>query len=356
MVEGPGVVTGRYGTLGQVFYIPTDYWPLNTTLYVRDFKGNDPRFISYFLRGLDFLAYSDKAAVPGLNRNHLHQAEVFIPTDVAEQRAIAHTLGSLDDKIEVNRRMNRTLEAMAHAIFHSWFIDFAPIKAKAGGVTSFRSMPPNIFDQLPDKLIDSELGLIPEDWRAAAISDIAKYVNGKAFTKHANGKGRMIIRIAELNSGPGSATKYSDIETDPQYTAYPDDILFAWSGSLGVYRWHRDEAIINQHIFKVIPNVRPKWYVYYRLVEAMPFFQGIASTKATTMGHIKRGHLSDATFAEPPTWLIEAADKLIKPIYDLVHSNQLQSFKVAATRDALLPKLISGEIRVPSGEGVVDGR
>ena len=130
-VQGPGVVTGRYGTLGQVFFIPNNFWPLNTALYVRDFKGNDPRFISYFLRGVDFSAYSDKAAVPGLNRNHLHQEVVRIPTDINEQRAIAHILGSLDDKIELNRRMNETLEEMARALFKSWFIDFDPVHAKA---------------------------------------------------------------------------------------------------------------------------------------------------------------------------------------------------------------------------------
>ena len=100
-VRGPGVVTGRYGTLGEVFFVPSDFWPLNTTLYVCDFKGNDPRFISYFLRGLDFSAYSDKAAVPGLNRNHLHQTAVRYPADITEQRAIAHVLGTLDDKIEM---------------------------------------------------------------------------------------------------------------------------------------------------------------------------------------------------------------------------------------------------------------
>ena len=130
-VQGPGVVTGRYGTLGQVFFIPNNFWPLNTTLYVCDFKGNDPRFIGYFLQKLDFSAYSDKAAVPGLNRNHLHEEVVRIPTDVAEQRAIAHILGTLDDKIELNRRMNETLEAMARALFKSWFIDFDPVRAKA---------------------------------------------------------------------------------------------------------------------------------------------------------------------------------------------------------------------------------
>ena len=119
-VKGPGVVTGRYGTLGEIYFVQDDFWPLNTALYIRDFKGNDPRFISYFLSGLDFFVYSDKAAVPGLNRNHLHQAIVRYPPNISEQRAIAHALGTLDDKIELNRRMNQTLEEMARALFQDW--------------------------------------------------------------------------------------------------------------------------------------------------------------------------------------------------------------------------------------------
>ena len=120
-VRGPGVVTGRYGTLGRVYFVRENFWPLNTALYVRDFRGNDPRFISYFLSQLDFAAYSDKAAVPGLNRNHLHREVVRLPSTLGEQRAIAHILGTLDDKIELNRRMNETLEAMARALFKSWY-------------------------------------------------------------------------------------------------------------------------------------------------------------------------------------------------------------------------------------------
>ncbi len=131
-VKAPGVVTGRYGTIGEVYYITTDYWPLNTALYVKDFKGNNPRFVSYFLRGIDFVAYSDKSAVPGVNRNHLHQAKVSVPP-LPKKTRIADVLGKLDDKIELNRRMNRTLEKMAAAIFKSWFIDFDPVHAKAEG-------------------------------------------------------------------------------------------------------------------------------------------------------------------------------------------------------------------------------
>ena len=312
-----------------------------------------PEFAGYFFRSQQFrrdvTAMSSLSTRASLNNDMLSRLRMTLP-DFATQSAIGDILKSLDDKIELNRRMNRELEAMARAIFKAWFIDFEPVKAKSDGATRFPGMPQSAFDQLPDQLTETELGIVPAGWPIRSVAEIAEYVNGKAFTKLANDQGRMIIRIAELNSGPGGATKYSNVETEPEYTAFPDDILFAWSGSLGVYRWHRDEAIINQHIFKVIPKDHPKWYVYYRLVEAMPFFQAIASTKATTMGHIKRGHLADATFAEPPMWLIEAAEERIRPLYHLVHCNERQSFALANTRDVLLPKLISGELRIDGGE------
>lgn len=121
-------------------------------------------------------------------------------------------------------------------------------------------------------------------------------------------------------------------DAEAQYTAFPDDVLFAWSESLGVHRWRRAEAIINQHIFKVIPKDNSKWYVYYRLLEAMPFFQIIASAKATKC-------------------VMKSPEEQIRPLYDLIHCYERQSFTIAAIRDALLPKLISGEIRLGGDEG-----
>jgi type I restriction enzyme S subunit len=166
-VPGPGVVTGRYGTLGEVFYVAGDFWPLNTTLYVRDFKGNDPRFVSYFLRSVDYFSYSDMAAVPGINRNHLHQAHVRYPTDLAEQRAIAHVLGTLDDKIELNRLMNETLEEIARAIFKSWFVTFDPVRAKAEDRDP--GLPKHMADLFPDRFEVSELGETPAGFSAHGL-------------------------------------------------------------------------------------------------------------------------------------------------------------------------------------------
>lgn len=120
--KAPGVVTGRYGTLGEVFYLEKDYWPLNTALYVIDFKGNNPRFVSYFLQTVLRNYQSDKAAVPGVNRNVLHELKVRLPLDVGAQKKIAGILSAYDDLIENNRRRMVLLEEAARQLYREWFI------------------------------------------------------------------------------------------------------------------------------------------------------------------------------------------------------------------------------------------
>jgi type I restriction enzyme S subunit len=292
------------------------------------------------------------SANPALNRNHVHPLKTLWP-DKEEQRAIVRVLGALDDKIELNRRMNRTLEELATTLFRSWFVDFDPVVAKAAG-----RKPPHLRPELaalfPNHFQDSEVGQIPQGWEIKRVEDLARYVNGRAFTKEASGKGRMVIRIAELNSGPGGSTIYSDIDVTPEHVARPGDLLFAWSGSLDVYRWYRDEAIINQHIFKVVCEKYPQWFVHGQLREAMPFFQDIAADKATTMGHIKREHLSQAILAMPPKQLLDAADKIFQPLYEKQLANERESLTLAALRDTLLPKLLLGELRVKQAEKLTE--
>jgi type I restriction enzyme S subunit len=158
-VKGPGVVTGRYGTLGEVFYIDEDFWPLNTTLYVQDFKGNDPRFISYFLRTLDLKSQNAAGAVPGLNRNHLHLLPVSVP-DFPTQRRIADTLSAYDDLIENNTRRIAILEEMAQRLYREWFVHFR--------YPGHESVP----------LVESELGPIPEGWTIKPMSETLHILSG----------------------------------------------------------------------------------------------------------------------------------------------------------------------------------
>jgi type I restriction enzyme S subunit len=176
MVNGPGVVTGRYGTIGQVFYVESSFWPLNTALYVRDFKGNNVRFIYYFLKTLDWEQFNDKSGVPGVNRNHVHQEPVIVP-EVQEQQAIASLLGALDDKIDLSRRMNETLESMAQTFFQSWFMDFDPIRAKAEGREP-TCMDVRTAALFPDTLEDSALGKTPKGWYVGPLGGILELKRG----------------------------------------------------------------------------------------------------------------------------------------------------------------------------------
>jgi type I restriction enzyme S subunit len=187
MIDGPGVVTGRYGTIGQVFYLDEPFWPLNTTLYVSDFKGNDPRFASYLLRTLDFLAFSDKAAVPGVNRNHVHEAIIRWPVSLDEQKRIAGILGALDDKIELNRRMSQTLESMARATFKSWFVDFDPVRAKAEGAEP--RLPGSVASLFPGSFEDSELGKIPAGWKVEPLAALGQIAVGGVWGEDASFSG-----------------------------------------------------------------------------------------------------------------------------------------------------------------------
>lgn len=346
MCSAPGVVLGRKGTLGTVFHLTEDFWPHDTTLYVKDFKGNDERFVYYFFKGMsdELLALDNGTANPALNRNHVHPIRTDWPP-LLEQRAIARVLGGLDDKIELNRRMNRTLEDLARGLFRSWFVDFDPVTQPGTA-----NAPVATAGLLPSRLVDSPIGPIPDGWKPGSVADLARYVNGRNFTKNATGTGRMVVRIAELNSGPGGSTVYNDVKAEPENVVHPGDLLFAWSGSLDVYRWNRDEALVNQHIFKVVCEAYPQWFVHFHLCEAMPFFQGIAADKATTMGHIKREHLRQAELALPPDQVLEYAGKQIEPMYARLLANERESLRLAATRDALLPVLLSGEVRLAAAD------
>jgi type I restriction enzyme, S subunit len=179
MVKGPGVVTGRYGTIGQVFYVERDFWPLNTTLYVQDFKGNDRRFVSYMLRTVDFHQFSDKAAVPGVNRNHLHTARIVLPP-VPEQVRIASLLQSFDDRNDLLRQTNATLETIAQALFKSWFIDFDPVRAKAEGREP-EGMDAATAALFPAEFEESALGLIPKGWGITKLGDHLELTKGCSY-------------------------------------------------------------------------------------------------------------------------------------------------------------------------------
>lgn len=350
MVKGPGVVTGRYGTIGQVFYVEDDFWPLNTTLYVRDFKGNHQKFIHYFLKTIDFLAYSDKAAVPGVNRNHLHEALVTVPPFEA-QVAIADFLGSIDDRITLLRETNATLEAIAQALFKSWFIDFDPVRAKMEGRAP-EGMDEAAAALFPDGLEASELGEVPRGWTVRALDEIATYLNGLALQKFPpTGEGDLpVIKIAQLRRGDTIGADLAARSVKQEYVVQDGDVLFSWSGSLEVEIWCGGEGALNQHLFKVTSSQFPKWFYYLWTRHHLAHFRQVAASKATTMGHIQRSHLSAAKVVVPSAEILMRASVVMVPLIDRLISLNLQAQSLSQVRDTLLPRLISGQLRLPEIE------
>lgn len=360
MVKGPGVVTGRYGTLGEVFFINEDFWPLNTTLYVRDFKGNDPRFISYFLRGLDFLAYSDKAAVPGLNRNHLHQAPVLMPTEIAEQRAIAHILGALDDKIELNQRMSATVEAMARALFKSWFVDFDPVHAKAEGRDS--GLPKPLADLFPSRFMHSEQGEIPEGWDATMLPELIEVNPPRSLKKgevapyldmaNMPTKGHAPDKVVQRPFGSGMRFINGDTLVaritpclENGKTAFVD---FLEDGQVG---WGSTEYIV----LRPKPPLPPQFA--YCLARSPAFREFAIQSMTGTSGRqrVQADSLSHFKLLRVPDRIGETFGRMIAPLFSYSSKLALESRILADMRDALLPKLISGEIRVDNPERFLRG-
>ena len=288
----------------------------------------------------------------GGTRNALTKAmieafDVQAPDDVSEQRAIAHILGTLDDKIELNRRMNGTLEAMARALFKSWFVDFDPVRAKMEGRDT--GLPQHIADLFPDRLVDSEMGEIPEGWEVIPLDAIARFQNGLALQKHrpAPNEARLpAVKIAQLRAGEANSGEWASATIRPECIIKNGDILFSWSGSLLVKTWCGGRAALNQHLFKVTSERYPKWFYLHSLLSHLSAFQRIAQDKATTMGHIRRHHLTEALCVAPPDGLIAGLSDTFSCLLERQVATELSSRTLAVLRDTLLPKLISGEIRL----------
>lgn len=276
--------------------------------------------------------------------------EIPAPIDIEEQHAIAHILGTLDDKIELNHRMNQTLEEMARALFKSWFVDFDPVLAKAEGRET--GLPEAIAALFPDEFEDSELGEIPKGWKVMSLDQIARFLNGLAMQKYppTDGQSLPVIKIAQLRAGNTDGADRASIGIKPDYVIHDGDILFSWSGSLECRLWTGGQGALNQHLFKVTSDQYPRWLCYLGIHQHLEDFRHIAAGKATTMGHIQRHHLTDAKLAIPPTELLRAINPIIEPIIESTCFRAVQSRTLASIRDTLLPKLISGELRIEEAE------
>jgi len=335
-VSAPGVVTGRYGTLGKSFYITEDFWPLNTTLFVRDFKGNDPRFISYLLKTLGFENQNVAGAVPGVNRNFLHMLPVNLPP-LDQQIRISSILSTYDDLIENNTRRIRILEQMAQSLYREWFVHF------------------RFAGHEKVKLVNSTLGKIPEGWEITSINRFLSIKSGFAFSSkifNKNGPyGLVTIKNVQDGSFINRCQNYiKDIPSNlPQYCVLRDgDILISLTGNIGrVCLVSGDGYLLNQRVAKLLPYEEKNYvyaYLLFRQQNVRKRLESIATGVAQqNLSPIKTGEMEVLL---PPDELLRNFSNICSPKVEAISIMFRKIENLRRTRDFLLPKLISSEIKM----------
>lgn len=310
----------------------------------------NPRFLLYAFLSPEFQATIRKHTVPGSTVDRIPLLEfpkfpVVLPLRPS-QDAIAAVLGSLDDKIEHNRKTARALEQLARAIFRAWFVDFEPVKAKAAGAMSFPSMPQDVFDALPTTFTDSEIGPVPEGWGIVDVYALAEVIYGAPFKSklfNDEGKGKRLIRIRDLQTHlPNVFTP----EEHPKGTLIkPGDIVVGMDGEFRLHYWAGPEAWLNQRLcsFSPLRHV-PPMFLGESLRMPLDFVE--RSEAATTVIHLGKYDIDRFELLRPDDRMLEAFGVITTPILAAMVHSTAESRKLAELRDYLLPKLLSGQVSV----------
>ena len=316
--------------------------------------GIDPKdddYVYYLCRDPEFRKYAIGRMEGTSGRQRVSWQSIaayeFLHTPPKERRASAKVLAALDDRIALLLETNTTLEAIAQAMFNSWFVDFDPVHAKSEGKLP-EGMDEATVALFPDAFEETELGMVPKGWKVEALDNVAEFLNGLALQKFPpTGVDDLpIIKIAQLRKGDTVGADMAASSIKPEYVIQDGDVLFSWSGSLEVEVWCGGIGALNQHLFKVTSTRFNKWFYYLWTKHHLESFRRIAASKATTMGHIQRGHLTLAKVIVPSDPVLKVADALFTPIVERIVHNALQANTLVNLRDTLLPRLISGQLRI----------
>ncbi len=363
----PGdVLLVHKGTLGQIGLMPSGrkyprYIMGNSMMRVRcDPAKLIPEYLYYWLSSAEGQHYIfsrvSQVGVPQIQTplTTLRQATLLVPP-IEEQRTIAHILGTLDDKIELNRRMNETLEEMARAIFKSWFVDFDPVRAKSEGRGI--GLPEHMADLFPDRFEDSELGEIPVGWRVGTLGEVAENLR-RSIKPERMDESTPYIGLEHMPRRSISLTNWDSSENleSNKYEFERGEILF---GKLRPY-FHKVgiapvDGICSTDIL-VVAAKEPEWFGFVLgHVSSEDFVNYTTATSSgTKMPRTNWKDMSGYGVVAPPLSLAKAFNLLIQPFMERTVENIHESRTFASLRDALLPKLISGELRVGKVEEIME--
>lgn len=378
---GPGVTVGRSGnSMGEISYSDKDFWPLNTALYVTDFKGNDPKFLYYLLQTIDFDQFNSGSAQKSLNRNAVYPFEVEIPKSRAEQERISSVLSSLEEKVGVNQKINQTLEQMAQAIFKSWFVDFEPVKAKiaaleAGGseedallaamqvisgkgeaeLTRLQTEQPEQYAKLrttaelfPSAMQDSELGEIPEGWNPSTVGhefDVTMGQSPPGDTYNEEGEGAPFFQgRRDFGERFPSNRVYCSA---PKRMANEGDTLLSVRAPVGDTNIALTNCCIGRGLAALRHKSQSSSFTYYSVKQLGKELASYDS-EGTVFGSINQKNLKALSVIKPCAQLVGAFDNYAGSLDKTIFTKSKESQTLKQTRDTLLPKLLSGELIINS--------
>jgi type I restriction enzyme, S subunit len=337
--KGPSLTIGRSGnSIGVAHFYQNDFWAHNTTLYAKEFFNCNPKFLFYFLKTLDLGGHNSGSAVPSLNRNYINPIQVSVP-DLPTQTRIASILSALDDKIELNRRTNQTLEQMAQTLFKKYFVT----------------------DIDPDNL--------PEGWRWGKFSDIIEFSNGYAFSSKAlsdedNGNSFHVFKMAHIKKGGGFSSDSTKSFFDKskaagleKYILKKGDLLMCMTdmkdsmallGHTALMN-EDDRFIVNQRVglIRINNNDEIDYPFVYLLTNSKEFIEDLRSrANSGVQVNLSTNEIKESKIIIPETEINRKFNDIVKPMFEKIFEATKENEKLVAIRDTLLPKLMSGEINV----------
>jgi len=314
--------------------------------------GLTANFLHYVIASPDFRQYIQNVttgtAVPHISASQIRDFKFQLP-DLLTQAASGELLMALDDRIVLLRETNATLEAIAQALFKSWFVDFDPVRAKQQGLT-----PAGIDEAtaalFPDSFEESRRGSIPRGWEATSIYDVARVIYGAPFASskfNSEGIGRPLVRIRDLRGeSPGVYTP----EVHPKgYVIKPGDVVVGMDGEFRAYLWGGEEAWLNQRVCVFVPKDDvPAAFLRSTIEPQLAYIE--ATETATTVIHLGKGDIDRFAALVPSSAVMAAFAAVVDPLYSRIVANKQAERTLAALRDTLLPRLISGQLRLTAAE------
>lgn len=368
LLRGGELLVSLVGNPGQVALVPPAMAGANIARQVglvRLRPSIDAQFALYYLSspmGQSALGAQSLGSVQQvINLRDLKRVEIPLPP-LNEQRAIAAVLGSLDDQIEQNRRTGAKLEGLARAVFKAWFVDFEPVKAKAAGATAFPGMPPAAFVALPDRLTDSFLGPIPQEWGLKTVGDAATLSKQQLQPQDHADESFEHFSIPAYDAGQNPVVEPGSGIKSQKFVVAPGCVLLSklnpriprvWLPSLANAR----RQIASTEFLVVIPS--PGWTreFFYCLFQQGDFRDSLTqSASGTSNSHqrVRPNDLLDRPLVVPPKPILDAFAEMVIPQFALREALHAESSKLAALRDYLLPRLLSGRVRVRDAETLLE--